>query len=116
MSFQSILEIHSSVAVMPVLLTPCFFVFLLAGAASSANSASSEQNVSQFQTWVGVKPYNLLNFYHGAQCTSFVRLFDRLLGLLSLARPQCRPHATPCGDSQTKEMCKSDLTLVRECG
>jgi hypothetical protein len=42
----------------------CFSSYF-AGAASSANSASSaaEQNVSQFQTWLGVKPYNLLNFY-----------------------------------------------------
>ena len=42
---------------------------------------------------------------------SFVPPFVCLRGV----EPQCRPHATPCGDSQTKEMCKSDLTLVGEC-
>jgi hypothetical protein len=35
-----------------------------------------------------------------------------LASLPVAAPPTC---ATPCGDSQTKEMCKSDLTLVGEC-
>ena len=117
----------------------CFSSYF-AGAASSANSASSaaEQNVSQFQTWLGVKPYNLLNFYTTAQRHSAAAAAARrqrccsqpfvggavqsprhqaaggalLASLPVAAPPTC---ATPCGDSQTKEMCKSDLTLVGEC-
>ena len=65
-------------------------VYDFAGAAA-ANNSEAERNVSQFQTL----NYNLLNFFKP---------------------PPTWVSKAPCGDSQTKEMCKSDLMLLRECG